>query len=164
MMLSKEGISRMKNLRLDLQATEDSQGLYSTMTNTDTTSTSYSLNHECQNWFLLFLQNNELPSELLTKLQERRVQLLPRSWSEMKGSCTCPDNPGPGNPCKHLAAVYHIITTEIDQNPFTLFQVSLLFTRNLLLGLFIFERRCNADSAHQVLFGSRLPFETSKLT
>jgi uncharacterized Zn finger protein len=82
------------------------------------------LRSEIQKLSIVILQNNELPSELLTKLQERRVQLLPRSWSEMKGSCTCPDNPGPGNPCKHLAAVYHIITTEIDQNPFTLFQVS----------------------------------------
>ena len=36
----------------------------------------------------------------------------------IQSRCTCPDD---GNPCKHMAAVFFLVTSEIDKNPFTLF-------------------------------------------
>ncbi|XP_077867216.1 putative ATP-dependent helicase/translocase YwqA [Saccoglossus kowalevskii] len=62
--------------------------------------------------------NGELPAELIGMIEEAKVNLFPQRWSDMKAKCSCPDF---GNPCKHMAAVYFLITSEIDKNPFTLF-------------------------------------------
>lgn len=67
---------------------------------------------------LAHILNGELPDELLVALDKASVSLLPISWYEIHGRCTCPDD---GNPCKHMAAVYFLVTSEIDKNPFTLF-------------------------------------------
>ncbi|XP_077984606.1 uncharacterized protein Rv2102-like [Glandiceps talaboti] len=62
--------------------------------------------------------NGELPHELIGLLEKAKVHLFPHRWSDMQARCSCPDY---GNPCKHMAAVYFLITSEIDKNPFTLF-------------------------------------------
>ncbi|XP_070554306.1 uncharacterized ATP-dependent helicase YwqA-like isoform X2 [Ptychodera flava] len=62
--------------------------------------------------------NGELPPELIGLLQKANIKLFPQRWSDMHARCSCPDY---GNPCKHMAAVYFLITSEIDKNPFTLF-------------------------------------------
>jgi len=64
--------------------------------------------------------SGELPEELLSKLKDRHIPLIPLSWSDMKRSCTCPDW---GDPCKHQAAVYYVLAREIDQNPQVLFRL-----------------------------------------
>jgi len=62
----------------------------------------------------------ELPETFLQKLKNDGIELIPTRWRDMKRSCTCPDN---GDPCKHMAALYYIITREIDANPHVLFRL-----------------------------------------
>lgn len=38
----------------------------------------------------------ELPAELLERLAASGVHLLPHAWSEVHGTCNCPDFTGPG--------------------------------------------------------------------
>ncbi len=62
--------------------------------------------------------SGELPMELIDALKTAGIDLLPRDWGRLQRSCDCPDY---GDPCKHMAAVYYVITREIDQNPFAIF-------------------------------------------
>ena len=62
----------------------------------------------------------ELPETFLQKLKNKKINLIPGSWREMKRSCSCPDY---GDPCKHMAALYYIIAREIDSNPQALFRL-----------------------------------------
>ena len=62
----------------------------------------------------------ELPAGLADGLLAAGVSLVPRRWSEIERSCTCPDD---GDPCKHQAAVYYLLAQEIDRDPFTLFRL-----------------------------------------
>ncbi len=66
------------------------------------------------------LSLGKMPDALLAGLQEKGVDLFPKSWKDIQASCSCPDW---ANPCKHLAAVYYILANEIDKNPFLLFQL-----------------------------------------
>lgn len=70
-----------------------------------------------------------LPEMLLEILNEQSVYLLPKRWSEIEASCSCPDW---ANPCKHLAAVYYIISNEIDKAPFILFNLRGIATETLI--------------------------------
>ena len=67
---------------------------------------------------LAHILNGELPDELLNSLHKANINLFPTSWYAIRARCSCPDD---GNPCKHMAAVYFLLTSEIDKNPFTLF-------------------------------------------
>lgn len=96
---------------------------------------------------LAAILNRTLPEQLLGLLQEQNIYLLPRSWSDMKRSCSCPDW---GDPCKHMAAVYYIFTSMIDKNPFTLFNVrglDLLEEFNLDQALFNIEHPVKVSKA-----------------
>ncbi|MDR0322923.1 MAG: SWIM zinc finger family protein, partial [Treponema sp.] len=62
----------------------------------------------------------ELPETFLQELKNKGINLIPRRWQEMKRSCTCPDW---GDPCKHMAALYYIIASEIDADPHVLFRL-----------------------------------------
>jgi SNF2 family DNA or RNA helicase/uncharacterized Zn finger protein len=62
----------------------------------------------------------QLPPELNELLVKNGVHLFPVSWDEIDARCSCPDW---ANPCKHLAAVYYIIASEIDKDPFLLFEM-----------------------------------------
>ncbi|MCL2806115.1 MAG: DEAD/DEAH box helicase [Treponema sp.] len=62
----------------------------------------------------------ELPETFLLKLKSEGINLIPAHWREMKRSCSCPDY---GDPCKHMAALYYIISREIDANPHALFRL-----------------------------------------
>lgn len=64
------------------------------------------------------IESGELPEELIERLKEAKVELIPGAWSSMKRSCSCPDW---GDPCKHMAAVYYLIAQEIDRDPRLLF-------------------------------------------
>ncbi|MCX7023758.1 MAG: SNF2-related protein [Spirochaetes bacterium] len=66
------------------------------------------------------IASGELPERLLQGLKKQGVELLPRTWSDMKRSCDCPDC---GDPCKHQAAVYYVIAQEIDRDPSALFRL-----------------------------------------
>ncbi len=48
------------------------------------------------------------------------VPLIPRNASAFSMSCTCPDEV---NPCKHIAAVHYVLSSEFDRDPFVLFEL-----------------------------------------
>ncbi len=62
----------------------------------------------------------DLPDGLLEKLEKQGVSLVPRNWSEIERTCSCPDY---GDPCKHQAAVYYLLAQEIDRDPLVLFRL-----------------------------------------
>lgn len=60
----------------------------------------------------------EMPGDIEQVLADAKLALLPRSYEELRASCTCPDA---ANPCKHTAAVYYILAERLDEDPFALF-------------------------------------------
>jgi SNF2 family DNA or RNA helicase/uncharacterized Zn finger protein len=66
------------------------------------------------------LLNRELPEDLAKYADRNNIPLFPKSWRDFPMSCSCPDY---AVPCKHLAAVIYIIASEIDKNPFLVFQL-----------------------------------------
>jgi uncharacterized Zn finger protein len=60
----------------------------------------------------------EMPHNIEDVLAACKLTLLPRSYDELRATCTCPDA---ANPCKHLAAVYYILAERFDDDPFALF-------------------------------------------
>lgn len=70
--------------------------------------------------FLSSLLNRELPNELYAACRAQGIDLFPRAWNDLAGSCSCPDW---AVPCKHLAAVLYLVANEIDKNPFLVFEL-----------------------------------------
>ena len=66
------------------------------------------------------LLNHELDPLLLTIADKNGIEVFPRSWSKFRMNCSCPDY---AVPCKHIAAVMYMISREIDNDPFVLFQL-----------------------------------------
>lgn len=64
--------------------------------------------------------NGELPPSLLTLLQNENIELFPQHFNDLATKCSCPDW---GDPCKHMAGVYFVLTAMIDNNPFVLFEI-----------------------------------------
>lgn len=62
----------------------------------------------------------EIPDGLIERLEAAGAFLVPRRWSEIERSCSCPDY---GDPCKHQAAVYYLLAQEIDRDPLVLFRL-----------------------------------------
>ena len=66
------------------------------------------------------LLNRELPAELDRLARDAGIRIFPSSWKDLFMNCSCPDS---AVPCKHIAAVIYIIASEIDKNPFLIFQL-----------------------------------------
>ena len=66
------------------------------------------------------LLNRQLPEQMLTLMQQHKIPLFPKSWDDMRASCSCPDW---AMPCKHIAAVIYLIANEIDKDPFMVFKL-----------------------------------------
>lgn len=66
------------------------------------------------------LLNKKLPLQIIKTLEQVKIKLFPSSWLEIDASCNCPDW---AMPCKHIASVIYLLCAQIDQNPFTLFEV-----------------------------------------
>ncbi|MEH3077694.1 MAG: SWIM zinc finger family protein [Quadrisphaera sp.] len=66
--------------------------------------------------------------------------LLPRSLSDLRTSCTCPDLV---EPCKHAAAVVYLLAERLDDDPFTVLRLRGV-DRDGLLSL-VAERRAALD-------------------
>ena len=64
--------------------------------------------------------DGKLPPVLLDKLIEQKIFLFPKNFEELKRDCNCPDW---GDPCKHVAGTYFVLTNMIDNNPFVLFEI-----------------------------------------
>lgn len=66
------------------------------------------------------LLNRELDPEVLQIAQRLNIRVFPAAWSDLKMNCSCPDW---AVPCKHLASVIYKLSTEIDNNPFLVFDL-----------------------------------------
>jgi uncharacterized Zn finger protein len=66
------------------------------------------------------LLSGEMPRDIEEIFASAEVSLFPKSGDELIMSCTCPDW---ANPCKHVAAVYYVLGSEFDRDPFLLFQL-----------------------------------------
>jgi len=66
------------------------------------------------------LLNRELDPSILTIAEEVGLKVFPKQWTDFKMQCSCPDW---AVPCKHLAAVIYMVSREIDNNPFLVFEI-----------------------------------------
>ena len=66
------------------------------------------------------LLNRELSPQIMTIAQTIGLHIFPSSWKDLGMSCSCPDW---AVPCKHLAAVIYMMSREIDNNPFLIFEL-----------------------------------------
>ncbi len=66
------------------------------------------------------LLNRELDPSVLQLAEKSGLKVFPRQWSDLKMQCSCPDW---AVPCKHLASVIYKVCTEIDNNPFLVFEL-----------------------------------------
>ncbi len=66
------------------------------------------------------LLNRVLDPSILAIAEKNGLKVFPRQWTDFKMQCSCPDW---AVPCKHLAAVIYMISREIDNNPFLVFEL-----------------------------------------
>ncbi len=66
------------------------------------------------------LMLNEVPENIEDTFQALGLHLLPHNRKDFKTRCSCPDS---SNPCKHIAGVYYLVASQLDQNPFLLFEL-----------------------------------------
>lgn len=88
--------------------------------------------------------------------------LLPRSLSDLRTSCSCPDLV---EPCKHAAAVVYLLAERLDDDPFTVLRLRGV-DRDGLLSL-VAERRAALEAgggeepARRTAIGGPLPADAS---
>ncbi|BAY29413.1 hypothetical protein NIES2107_12560 [Nostoc carneum NIES-2107] len=63
---------------------------------------------------------NEVPENIENTFASLGLHLLPHSSKDFKTKCSCPDY---ANPCKHIAGVYYLVASQLDENPFLLFEL-----------------------------------------
>ncbi|HEX6109540.1 MAG TPA: SWIM zinc finger family protein [Ktedonobacteraceae bacterium] len=63
---------------------------------------------------------NEMPDTIEDAFSELGLHLLPHSERDFETSCSCPDW---ANPCKHIAGVYYLLASALDQDPFIMFEL-----------------------------------------
>jgi uncharacterized Zn finger protein len=63
---------------------------------------------------------NEMPDTIEDAFSELDLHLLPHSEHDFKTTCSCPDY---ANPCKHIAGVYYLLASDLDQDPFVMFEL-----------------------------------------
>lgn len=63
---------------------------------------------------------NEVPENVESSFSELGLHLLPYSRQDFNTNCSCPDY---ANPCKHIAGVYYLVASQLDENPFLLFEL-----------------------------------------
>ncbi|MHC5018947.1 MAG: SWIM zinc finger family protein [Planctomycetota bacterium] len=66
------------------------------------------------------LLSGEMPRDVQAVFSACRASLFPRRPSELRTSCTCPDDT---NPCKHVAATHYVLAETLDADPFLLFEL-----------------------------------------
>lgn len=63
---------------------------------------------------------NEVPENIEDTFSHLGLHLLPHSSKDFKTKCDCPDY---ANPCKHIAGVYYLVASQLDNNPWLLFEL-----------------------------------------
>jgi len=71
---------------------------------------------------------NEMPDTIEDAFSTLDLHLLPHSQRDFKTTCSCPDY---ANPCKHIAGVYYLLASDLDQDPFVMFELRGLSRDNL---------------------------------
>ncbi|MDR1973966.1 MAG: DEAD/DEAH box helicase [Bacteroidales bacterium] len=66
------------------------------------------------------LLNRELDPAILNISESLGLKVFPQRWTDFEMKCSCPDW---AVPCKHLAAVIYMLSREIDNNPFFVFDI-----------------------------------------
>lgn len=104
-----------------------------------------------------------LPESFEQLCLDAGLVLLPRSLSDLRTSCTCPDLV---EPCKHAAAVVYLLAERLDDDPFTVLRLRGV-DRDGLLSL-VAERRAAQDDdesagrpARRAAVGGPLPADAS---
>ena len=59
-----------------------------------------------------------MPNEVEEIFNTVKTPLFPTTQAQLKTDCSCPDY---SNPCKHIAAVYYLISEQFDADPFLIF-------------------------------------------
>ncbi|MGF1492320.1 MAG: SWIM zinc finger family protein [Microcoleaceae cyanobacterium] len=70
--------------------------------------------------FVSKLLLNEVPENIENSFLAVNQHLLPHSKDDFKTKCSCPDY---ANPCKHIAGLCYRFASELDENPFLLFEL-----------------------------------------
>ena len=63
---------------------------------------------------------NEMPDTIEDVFSGLGLHFLPHSESDFKTNCSCPDY---SNPCKHIAGVYYLLASDLDRDPFLMFEL-----------------------------------------
>jgi uncharacterized Zn finger protein len=63
---------------------------------------------------------NEMPDTIEDVFSGLGLHLLPHSRHDFATSCSCPDY---ANPCKHIAGVYYLLASDLDHDPFLMFEL-----------------------------------------
>ncbi len=63
---------------------------------------------------------NEMPDTIEDAFSGLGLHLLPHSENDFETSCSCPDW---ANPCKHIAGVYYLLASDLDRDPFLMFEL-----------------------------------------
>ncbi len=63
---------------------------------------------------------NEVPENIEDSFAAVGKNLLPHSHKDFKTQCSCPDY---SNPCKHIAGLCYRLSSELDQDPWLLFEM-----------------------------------------
>ena len=66
------------------------------------------------------LFQRQLTPEVADIARQCGLKIFPAKWSDLKMACDCPDW---AVPCKHIAAVIYMLSREIDNNPFLVFEM-----------------------------------------
>lgn len=70
--------------------------------------------------FISRLLMNEIPESIEEAFARHRLNLLPAGQGDFSTSCSCPDW---GDPCKHVAGLCYLLASELDRDPFLLFEL-----------------------------------------
>jgi len=73
-----------------------------------------------QPYFAAALLAGDMPAGVEQVVERAGVTLFPEREVDLTTDCSCPDW---SNPCKHIAAVYLLLTEEFDRDPFLLFRL-----------------------------------------
>ena len=63
---------------------------------------------------------NEMPNTIEEAFTVLDLHLLPHSQRDFVTTCSCPDY---ANPCKHIAGVYYLLASSLDNDPFVMFEL-----------------------------------------
>ena len=63
---------------------------------------------------------NEMPDKIDEAFTSLDLHLLPHSERDFATKCSCPDY---ANPCKHIAGVYYLLASDLDRDPFVMFEL-----------------------------------------